>query len=66
MKKIASVMLLAIPLSLSLTLNTAFAEEKKPTAQQGKMKACNAQAKEQALKGADRKAFMSQCLKKKK
>lgn len=33
-------------------------------AQQDKMKGCNAQAKADALKGADRKAFMSKCLKK--
>ena len=33
-------------------------------AQQDKMKGCNAQAKVDALKGADRKAFMSKCLKK--
>lgn len=33
------------------------------TAQQEKMKDCNAQAKEKQLKGADRESFMSQCLK---
>ncbi len=33
-------------------------------AQQDKMKACNADAKQQALKGAERKAFMKNCLKK--
>jgi len=33
-------------------------------AQQEKMKGCNAEAKTDALKGADRKAFMSKCLKK--
>ncbi len=32
-------------------------------AQQGKMKTCNADAKSKALKGAERKAFMSSCLK---
>jgi hypothetical protein len=32
-------------------------------AQQQKMKDCNAQAKTQKLKGADRKTFMSTCLK---
>jgi psiF repeat len=31
--------------------------------QQNKMKTCNADAKTKALKGADRKAFMSTCLK---
>jgi len=33
------------------------------TAQQEKMTACNAQATEKALKGDERKAFMSTCLK---
>lgn len=32
--------------------------------QQNKMKTCNADAKQQALKGAERKAFMKECLKK--
>ena len=35
------------------------------TAQQEKMKTCNADATTQALKGDERKAFMSTCLKKK-
>ena len=33
------------------------------TAQQEKMKDCNAQAKEKHLKGAEHQTFMSQCLK---
>ncbi len=33
-------------------------------AQQEKMKGCNAEAKTDGLKGDDRKAFMSKCLKK--
>jgi len=33
------------------------------SAQQEKMKACNADAKTKALKGDERKAFMSDCLK---
>lgn len=33
------------------------------TAQQEKMKTCNAEASEQTLKGDERKAFMSKCLK---
>ncbi|MEO8627221.1 MAG: PsiF family protein [Betaproteobacteria bacterium] len=41
----------------------AAADEKKLTPQQAKMKTCNADAKTQALKGAERKAFMSTCLK---
>jgi hypothetical protein len=32
------------------------------TAQQSKMKTCNADAKEKALKGDERKAFMKECL----
>jgi hypothetical protein len=51
-------------------LKTAAKAEAKPTAsaaapvkQQDKMKTCNADAKTKALKGADRKAFMSSCLK---
>ena len=35
------------------------------TAQQSRMKTCNADAKVKDLKGPDRKAFMSECLKKK-
>ena len=42
-------------------------EKKAPSpaqqAQQAKMKSCNAEAKTKALKGAERKAFMSECLK---
>jgi hypothetical protein len=34
-----------------------------PATQQDKMKTCNADAKAKNLKGADRKAFMSSCLK---
>ena len=34
------------------------------TAQQNKMKTCNADAKTKALKGDERKAFMKECLKK--
>jgi hypothetical protein len=34
-----------------------------PTAQQQRMKSCNAEAKGKALKGDERKSFMSSCLK---
>ena len=34
------------------------------TTQQDKMKACNKEAKEKALKGAEHKKFMKECLKK--
>lgn len=36
------------------------------TAQQNKMKTCNAEAKEKALKGDERKSFMKDCLSAKK
>ena len=35
-----------------------------PATQQDKMKSCNADAATKALKGDERKAFMSECLKK--
>lgn len=35
-----------------------------PATQQDKMKACNKEAKDKALKGDERKKFMSDCLKK--
>ena len=38
------------------------AGERKLTPQQGKMKACNGEAAEKKLKGAERKAFMKECL----
>lgn len=57
MKKFASV--LAVTLA-ALALPALAAE---PTAQQNKMKTCNADAKTKDLKGDERKAFMSSCLK---
>lgn len=39
---------------------------KKPNPQHQRMKACHAEAKAQALKGDERKAFVGQCLKAKK
>jgi len=45
-------------LVLVLSLGTAYAQ----TAQQGKMASCNKDAGEKALKGAERKAFMKECL----
>jgi len=38
------------------------AKPKPPTAQQIKMRACNAEARENKLKGDPRKAFMKSCL----
>ena len=40
------------------------AAAKKLTPQQQRMRACNKEAKEKKLKGAERKKFMSGCLKK--
>ena len=52
-----------IALGLALAVGVAHAaDEKAPTAQQGKMKTCNADAKAKTLKGDERKAFMSTCL----
>ncbi len=56
MKKLIALVSLGIALSVS---TSAFAG-----AQQNKMKECNADAKQQALKGDERKAFMKKCLKK--
>ena len=57
-------MLTLLALGLSMALGVAHAaDEKAPTAQQNKMKTCNADAKTKDLKGDDRKKFMSDCLK---
>jgi len=56
MKKLVALVGLGIALAVSAP---AFAG-----AQQEKMKSCNADAKQQALKGGERKAFMKDCLKK--
>jgi hypothetical protein len=56
MKKLIALVSLGIALSVS---TSAFAG-----AQQNKMKECNADAKQQVLKGDERKAFMRNCLKK--
>jgi hypothetical protein len=55
---------------LSLAAGSAgAADDAKPseakTAQQSRMKSCNADAKAKSLKGDERKAFMGECLKKK-
>lgn len=57
MKKLIS--LLALGLTMAVGVAHA-ADEKAPTAQQGKMKACNMEAKDK--KGDERKAFMKDCL----
>ncbi len=58
---------LALALMLAAGAGTAFAQDttkagKPLTAQQQKMKTCNAEAKTKALTGADRKTFMKTCL----
>ena len=66
MKKLRSLWAVA-GLALSVVSVTpalaADAPAKAPTAQQNKMKTCNAEAKTKALAGDERKAFMSSCLK---
>ena len=55
MRKLAIALMIG---TLSLGMQTAYAA----TAQQTKMKTCNADASAKALKGDDRKAFMKTCL----
>ena len=51
-------------LATTLLSLPAWAQDKdKSTAQQDKMKSCNAQASKKGMKGDERKAFMSDCLK---
>ena len=45
-----------------LAFSTQAADNGKPS-QHNKMKTCNAEAKAKAVKGAERRAFMSECLK---
>jgi ABC-type transporter MlaC component len=49
-------------LALSVAAVALPAGAAEPTAQQNKMKTCNADAKEKDLKGDERKAFMKTCL----
>jgi hypothetical protein len=60
MKKLLS--LTALALSLGLSAHAA-EDAKAPTKQQSKMATCNADEKAKTLKGDERKAFMSECLK---
>jgi hypothetical protein len=57
MKNPLSALILSVA---AATLSVHAADEKKPTAQQEKMKMCNAEAA--GMKGDERKAFMSKCL----
>lgn len=59
MKKLLSLMALGLCLSMGVA---HAADDKAPTAQQNKMKACNADEKAKTLKGDERKKFMSECL----
>jgi|SRR4029453_8358269 psiF repeat len=54
--------LLTLVASFAL-LSAAWAQEKPLTAQQERMQSCNAQASNNELKGDERQAFMSSCLK---
>jgi hypothetical protein len=59
---------LALSVAFATATGAAFAQDigksgKPLTTQQQRMKNCNAEAKAQALKGDERKAFMSTCLK---
>jgi len=57
MKQLISLMALGMALAVG---GAHAAEDKAPTAQQSKMKTCNADAKDK--KGDERKAFMKECL----
>jgi hypothetical protein len=59
MKQLISLMALGLALAVS---GAHAADEKAPTAQQNKMKTCNAAPKAKELKGDERKAFMKECL----
>ena len=57
-------MLREIAVGVAVTLAApAYAQEKKPTAQQERMADCNKQAAAKKMKGDERKDFMSSCLK---
>ncbi|ROR06819.1 psiF repeat-containing protein [Erwinia sp. JUb26] len=57
-------MKMTIAVLLLSAVAAGYAGAAEQTAQQQKMTLCNKQAGEKALKGDDRKAFMSNCLKK--
>ena len=59
MKQLISLMALGLARAVG---GAHAADEKASTAQQGKMKTCNADAKTKDLKGDERKAFMKECL----
>ena len=53
----------ALVAALGLLAVSAYAADNAKPSQQSKMKTCNAEAKAKAVKGAERRAFMSECLK---
>ncbi|MGH8132811.1 MAG: PsiF family protein [Steroidobacteraceae bacterium] len=58
-----STWLVAVSAALAVVAGqSAVAQAQHPNGQQTRMTTCNADAKTQALKGADRKAFMKTCL----
>ena len=59
MKKLISLLVLGFAMVAG---GAHAADAAAPTAQQGKMKTCNADAKTKDLKGDERKAFMKECL----
>jgi len=59
MKKLLTLLALGTVLAMG---SAQAADDKAPTAQQNKMKTCNADAKTKALAGDERKAFMKDCL----
>ena len=56
-------LLIALCLAVGFTSGAYAKDEKAPSAQQSKMATCNKEAGEKALKGDERKKFMSECLK---
>lgn len=56
-------LLIALCLAVGFASPSFAADKKEPTAQQSKMGTCNKDAGEKALKGDERKKFMSDCLK---
>lgn len=63
MKKITAALLIAVPLfALPLCFSNTYAADA-PRAQQNKMSVCSKDAKAKGLKGDERKAYMSTCLK---
>lgn len=62
MKKIVTLLALGVSLAIGAAHAADATDAKAPSAQQSKMKTCNADAKTKDLKGDERKAFMKDCL----